>query len=54
MTAMRLPCGCVMDQVEETFVYQPCSVDCRYWLYVQERIEARQIPTTYVFDPEER
>lgn len=40
----RLPCGCLMgnaviDDVP-TFVYEPCSTSCGYYLYMVEQSKA--------------
>lgn len=32
-----LPCGCVMETVNDTFYYRPCSLLCQYYLYVVEQ-----------------
>lgn len=35
----QLPCGCRMGNAEingvPTFLYEPCSLDCTYYKYVQ-------------------
>lgn len=32
----KLPCGCQFDNVGDAFVFEPCSLDCEYYLYVIE------------------
>lgn len=35
-----LPCGCLLGSAivngEPTFVYEPCSLTCEYYLYMQQ------------------
>lgn len=31
----QLPCGCQMGTVDDAFVFRPCSLDCKYWLYAK-------------------
>lgn len=46
MSVNRLPCGCIMSTNPlGVFTYQPCSPTCQYWLYVQEQIRERDMPT---------
>lgn len=51
-TAKTLPCGCVMDTVGDAFVYQPCSPDCQYYLYVQQQQKKKNMPISTIFDPD--
>jgi hypothetical protein len=48
----RLPCGCRMEtQVidgQPMFIYEPCALDCRYYLYVLEEGKRQGKPTTVV------
>lgn len=36
---MDLPCGCVMWNEGDAFVYLPHSPDCQYYLYVLEEAQ---------------
>jgi hypothetical protein len=54
MSAQRLPCGCVMDTVGDAFVYQPCSLNCEYYLYVVQQSKKLGKPLGYITDPEAR
>lgn len=46
----RLPCGCQMgtDVIDgtPTFLYEPCALDCRYYLYMLEESKRQAKPMT--------
>lgn len=46
-TMERLPCGCRhgTDEVTEAFIYEPCSMDCEFYLYVLEESKRQGKPT---------
>lgn len=48
---MRLPCGCVIDTVGQTFVMQPCSLDCHYFRYAMAEAERQGKPVHPIVDP---
>lgn len=52
MSMERLPCGCqlgtdVIDGVP-TFLYEPCALDCEYYLYVVAESKRQGKPLTTV------
>lgn len=40
----KLPCGCAMSTVDDAFVFEPCSLTCEYYLYVQQQMAAKGMP----------
>lgn len=42
----RLPCGCGMgtDEATSTFLFEPCSLDCKYYRYVIEEADRQGKP----------
>lgn len=52
MGVERLPCGCQMDQQiidgVPTFIYEPCSLDCEYYLYMLEEGKRQGKPMTII------
>lgn len=49
---MTLPCGCKIDTIEDTFVMEPCSPDCEYYLYAMAEIRRQAKPVRAIVDPE--
>ena len=47
-----LPCGCVLDTVDDTFTIQPCSADCKWLRYAVEESKRQGMATTALADPE--
>lgn len=52
MSAMKLPCGCKIDNVGHTFMIQPCSSDCEYYRYTLAESRRQGKPVNAVVDPE--
>ena len=52
MSAERLPCGCLWDEVGDTFVFQPCSLDCPQWAHVRDAFDRSGKPLRVVMDPD--
>ena len=40
-----LPCGCEMGTVDLAWVYRPCSLLCRWYVYTLDRARALAIDT---------
>lgn len=40
----RLPCGCRHGLVGEAFVFEPCALDCEFYLYVLAESERQAKP----------
>jgi len=47
-SAERLPCGCRMYTVGDTFVFEPHALDCEYYLYVVEQSKQESVELTYL------
>ncbi len=52
LTAERLPCGCVVETVGETFVMRPCEPGCEFYRYALDQSKRLGMPTQMVVDPE--
>jgi hypothetical protein len=51
-TAERLPCGCIVDTVGDTFVMQPCRPDCTYFRYALAQAARQGMPVAEIHDPD--
>lgn len=43
-----LPCGCSMSTVGKTFLYEPCSLTCEYYLYMLSVAEEQNLTLNYL------
>ena len=39
---MKLPCGCGMVTIHQTFYIKPCSLNCKYYLYAMEQSKKQE------------